>query len=66
MGKRRGGFSPREIILKFDNSFPIGEEKLSSYSTAVNLTFKVILLACLFLPLPLFTLSIKVNGLSVN
>lgn len=54
MGKSRGGFSLRENILKFDNSFPIGEEKLSSYSTVVNLTFKVILFTCL--PLPSFTL----------
>lgn len=48
--KSRGGFSLRENILKFDNSFPIGEEKLSSYSTVVNLTFKVILFTCLSLP----------------
>lgn len=68
-GKSRGGFSPREIVLKFNNSFssPTGEEKLSSYSTAVKLIFKRILFTCLALPLPAFrpptpTVSSNMNG----
>ena len=47
------------IVLKFGNSSPIGQEQHSFCPLVVNLTFELILLTCLSLPLPAITLSIK-------
>ena len=59
MGKSTGVSFPRLIVLKFGNSSPIGQEQHSFCPLVVNLTFELILLTCLSLPLPAFPLSIK-------
>lgn len=60
---------PEKLFSNLINSFPTGKEQLSSYPLAVNLTFELILLTCLSLPLspPLYPLhQTQMGTLSVN
>lgn len=54
-----GVFFPEKLFSNSITHFPLEKKKLSSYSSVVKLTFKLILLTCLTFPLFPFSLSMK-------